>query len=265
MAWFAWYPGDFAGDPLVRLMTLPARAAYRELLDLSWEVGPLKDPRAALTGLGYDAALWTAIAPCWRETDAGWVQERLERERDAALAQRGRARKANEKRWGRSDPNGDPNGVDLHIPTGSSPPPPPPPQKKKTQKKKRASARPTSDGDAAVAQGRLEYPDLMRHPGFAEGLRELATLRVEQHRDPFTQRGLRAALGKLALHPEIAAAVVERCIAGSGGKCWKGVEHGLKAIRRESNAGGGAARSRLDAIYGGDEDPPATPRTVRPE
>jgi hypothetical protein len=124
--WFAWYPEDFHGDPLVRTMPPAARGAYRELLDHSWQVGPIVDPERVIRGLGWDPALWASdIRPCWTETPAGWIQKRLELERAEALGQSGRAVAANAVRWeSKRNPNGPPNGLQRQ----SSPPPEPEPE-----------------------------------------------------------------------------------------------------------------------------------------
>lgn len=100
LPWFRWWPTDFAGDPRVRLMGWEARAAYRELLDLSWGVGPLPDPEGSLEALGLPRELWRSVAPCWTKTPSGWVQGRLERERELARKRATSARNAAGSRWG---------------------------------------------------------------------------------------------------------------------------------------------------------------------
>lgn len=92
--WYPWYPQDFRGDPKVALLNWRARAAYRELLDLSWGVGPIPDPVAALRAVGIPARLWDAVRPCWTEGPDGWVQKRLEIERNLADQRIERARAA---------------------------------------------------------------------------------------------------------------------------------------------------------------------------
>ena len=94
LPWFSWYPSDFRGSPHVALMSFAARGAYRELLDVSWGVGPIKDPRKAIKLLGGSPALWDEIAPCWTEGPDGWTQERLEVERELALQRTEKASKA---------------------------------------------------------------------------------------------------------------------------------------------------------------------------
>jgi hypothetical protein len=75
-------------------MSFAARGAYRELLDMSWGIGPIKDPRKALKLLGGSPALWDEIAPCWTEGPQGWTQERLEVERELANQRTEKASKA---------------------------------------------------------------------------------------------------------------------------------------------------------------------------
>jgi len=136
LEWYPWYPGDFYGDPLVRLMSAHGRGAYRELLDHAWQTGVLRDPERVLRSLGWDPALWEAeLRTCWYEAEGGgFGQQRLEAERANAMAQSARAVAANESRHGTS-PNGPrnvhvpgPNGPQMEPGTCPSPPPPPPPQ-----------------------------------------------------------------------------------------------------------------------------------------
>lgn len=126
--WYAWFPEDFHGDELVRLMTPAGRGAYRELLDHSWRVGPVVDPERCLRAWGWDPSLWESeIRCCWTSTTSGWVQRRLELERAEAKAQSDRAVAANRVRHAR--PNGCANARanvgPARVPLGSSPPPPP--------------------------------------------------------------------------------------------------------------------------------------------
>jgi len=84
LPYYPWYPTDFLGDSRVSRMPVLARMAYRELLDISWQEGPLTDPELLLEGLGLDTDLWRFIRPCWIETAEGWIQKRLEKERASA-------------------------------------------------------------------------------------------------------------------------------------------------------------------------------------
>lgn len=94
LPWFRWFPSDFAGDIKVRLMRFEARAAYRELLDVAWELGPLPDPAAILRALGIPEELWEEVRGCWQQTEAGWINSRLEEEREQSETRHARASKA---------------------------------------------------------------------------------------------------------------------------------------------------------------------------
>jgi uncharacterized protein YdaU (DUF1376 family) len=94
LPWYRWFPGDFAGNVRVRMMSWEARAAYRELLDASWSLGPIEQPEALLRALGLPDGLWEQVAWCWTETDGGWVNHRLEVEREQSRSRHDRAAKA---------------------------------------------------------------------------------------------------------------------------------------------------------------------------
>ena len=108
MARLPWYPRDFAsstqGWPLI------SRAVYRELLDASWDIGPLPADQEILrrivsaTPSEWDAA-WPLVATKFEEDSDGKLRNsRLEKHRAKAIVlskQRSDgARKTNEKRWG---------------------------------------------------------------------------------------------------------------------------------------------------------------------
>lgn len=125
--WYPWYPQDFRGDPHVAFMDWKARAALRELLDLSWGVGPIPDPEAALRAVGVPAKLWETVRPCWTETTEGWVQKRLEVERHladeriekASNAGRASARARAERKFN-SRSNASSTQVDSESPSSTS-------------------------------------------------------------------------------------------------------------------------------------------------
>jgi len=105
LPWFPWYPGDFAGDAKVRLMSPLARMVYRELIDLSWDLGPIPDPIRAIEATGIVAhsnqtadRIWSDIEPCWQQNGSGWVNVRLERHRATAAHKSEQARAAVEER-----------------------------------------------------------------------------------------------------------------------------------------------------------------------
>lgn len=104
--WYRWWVQDFAGDPRVRRMTPHARGAYRDLLDLSWGLGPLMDPVLELVSVGWPRCeavlLWDEIAPAWSyDPEAGWTQPRLEDERERARDRSAAARSSARARWKR--------------------------------------------------------------------------------------------------------------------------------------------------------------------
>jgi uncharacterized protein YdaU (DUF1376 family) len=94
LPWYRWFPGDFAGNVRVRMMSWQARAAYRELLDASWGLGAIADPPALLRALGLPGELWEEVRPCWRQTPEGWANGRLEDERGQGKARHQQAAKA---------------------------------------------------------------------------------------------------------------------------------------------------------------------------
>jgi uncharacterized protein YdaU (DUF1376 family) len=94
LPWYRWFPGDFAGNVRVRMMTWQARAAYRELLDAAWGLGPIQDPADLLRALGLPGELWEEVRGCWMETPDGWTNDRLEDERGQSETRHKRASKA---------------------------------------------------------------------------------------------------------------------------------------------------------------------------
>ena len=108
MTWLAMFPSDFFGSPDVLDMDGPGRGAYLILLLRSWQKGALLDPVDELVGQRYTRSLasklWGAVSLAWTETDGGWVQERLEDEREKALGQVKRSKDGHESRWGENRP-----------------------------------------------------------------------------------------------------------------------------------------------------------------
>lgn len=198
-AWYAWYPEDFYGDPLVRVMPLAARDAYRDLLDHSWRVGPLVDPPAVLAGLGRDPALWQAIRPCWRETPDGWVQPRLELEREEARGQSDRAIAANRTRWGiRQDSNPNPNGVQMVSTRAVESSPPPPPERASSLRSDATPLPPAARGVCTTQGGSLSAG--IGQPDPSDGLRAAAAARPPHEptsEPPEAQRAATALPGAL--------------------------------------------------------------------
>lgn len=105
---FQFYPKDFLTSSTVRLMSMEARGVYITLLAMSWLDGALPtsvDDLAKLAGCSARKLkkIWPNIANAFTLTDAGYVNIRLEKEREK---QRGlkaesseKGRKGAEARW----------------------------------------------------------------------------------------------------------------------------------------------------------------------
>lgn len=111
---FQFYPKDFLTSSTVRLMSMEARGAYITLLALSWLDGALPtsiDDLAKLAGCSARTfkKIWPNIASAFTLTDAGYVNLRLEKEREkqrdgaATFAKRGR--KGADARWLKHPPS----------------------------------------------------------------------------------------------------------------------------------------------------------------
>ncbi len=110
LPWLAWWPADYLGA--TRAMTIAERGAYIDLLNYSWLNGPLPhepDRLARMIGVTPQefAAVWPMIRPKFEVTPHGLVNNRMERERQIAIANQGKrsdkASKAAGARWGTSD------------------------------------------------------------------------------------------------------------------------------------------------------------------
>lgn len=108
-----WVPRDFRAT--TQLWPLVPKAAYRELLDLQWEVGGLPDDEQVLRGcVGASPKewklAWSFLAQKFPVCDDGLRRNpRLERHRQDALERRqrfqARSEKGNRARWNRSSSN----------------------------------------------------------------------------------------------------------------------------------------------------------------
>jgi uncharacterized protein YdaU (DUF1376 family) len=110
--WMKWFPRDFASS--TRLWPLAARAVYRELLDLQWDVGGMQpgilpDDEQQLRELVRASAAewkvaWPLVEPKFPTVDGGRQNARLEEHRQAAVKEyqtrRRGAETTNRKRWG---------------------------------------------------------------------------------------------------------------------------------------------------------------------
>jgi len=86
VAYLPWYTRDWRSDPKVALLSWEERSLYRDMIDLSWELGPLPDDAAAVVrALGAPDRLVESVpgilARFWTKVRAGWTNPRLERER----------------------------------------------------------------------------------------------------------------------------------------------------------------------------------------
>jgi uncharacterized protein YdaU (DUF1376 family) len=99
---FQLYAGDWLGSTLA--MAWEIKGIYIDLLCWSWENGPLpNDPRWRQRMIGGTAHAvarrWAALKSRWKLTPRGWVNPRLERQRQLQAAFRTRAKKAAAARW----------------------------------------------------------------------------------------------------------------------------------------------------------------------
>jgi uncharacterized protein YdaU (DUF1376 family) len=91
-AYLPLYVRDFLTDPKVLAMAWLEQAIYLRMLMMSWEAGPLPgDPVTIerMIGLGADhridpssASIEAVLAACWQKTEEGWINPRLESERE---------------------------------------------------------------------------------------------------------------------------------------------------------------------------------------
>ncbi len=102
LPYFKFYPGDWLAD--TRDLTYAEKGAYIDLLAWSWKRGPLPlDPnrRARIIGASPRRfeAVWEGLASHWIENGKGFVNPRLERERDKAIRVSEAAKCAAIARW----------------------------------------------------------------------------------------------------------------------------------------------------------------------
>ena len=126
LPYFKFYVGDWISG--VQGLTLEEEGAYVRLLAWSWQKGPLplEKARRALI-LGVPAAkfnrIWKIVGEFWEETEVGFVNHRLERER-AELVEKHQGlseagSKGAQKRWAAYRlANGQANGQAIDVATG---------------------------------------------------------------------------------------------------------------------------------------------------
>lgn len=103
---FQFYPKDYLSDAHTRAMTFKQRGMYADLLCHCWLEGALpSDPAAISRILGIPTATrfvtndWPVIRPCFRQSEAGWVHPRLDKEREKQDSYRRRQTDAAHMRW----------------------------------------------------------------------------------------------------------------------------------------------------------------------
>jgi uncharacterized protein YdaU (DUF1376 family) len=93
----------YARDWLSSTLGMPWDVAglYIHLLAWSWDNGPLpNDPKWRARIIGADAQrLWTALKPRWNRTKKGWINPRLEMQREAQASFALRGEKGAKARW----------------------------------------------------------------------------------------------------------------------------------------------------------------------
>lgn len=126
LPYFKFYAGDWLAGVLS--LSLEERGAYITLLAWSWEHGPLppeKAKRARILGTTPSklGTLWKTLGEHWQETDVGFVNPRLERERGKLVEHRDALSKAGAKgakrRWAaHGQATGEANGQAIDPATG---------------------------------------------------------------------------------------------------------------------------------------------------
>lgn len=102
-AMLPWFPRDFSSS--TRDFPLIARAVYRELLDLQWDLGSLPSDPAALRGLiNASASEWRRAWPYVEpklpiREDGRRRNQRLEIHREKSIRRHQQAAEAARKRW----------------------------------------------------------------------------------------------------------------------------------------------------------------------
>lgn len=99
LPYFKFFPADFLGG--VTWLTNEQVGVYIQLLCVEWEGGPLPRDLAAIERRVPGVTLaWPALQPKFIETPDGWINERLEAERDAAKGRSAHGKKGSDGRWG---------------------------------------------------------------------------------------------------------------------------------------------------------------------
>lgn len=107
--WFPFYAGRFLSSRRVRRMDATHVGIYLLLMIEQWEHGAVPDDNAELAFIGRCTAdeARDVLRECFRQTEAGWINDRLEGIRGEQIAKASQAKNAAEARWGKSARNAD--------------------------------------------------------------------------------------------------------------------------------------------------------------
>jgi len=96
---FQFYPRDWLSSTLG--MPWDVAGVYIHLLAWSWDNGPLpNDPDWRARVIGPEAVrLWAAVSKRWKKTARGWINLRLERQREIQATFSAHGKQAAGKRW----------------------------------------------------------------------------------------------------------------------------------------------------------------------
>ncbi|MCH9730665.1 MAG: YdaU family protein [Actinomycetia bacterium] len=107
--YFPFYPGDYLADTMG--LSCCEHGVYLLLLAVSWQRGPLPDDMDHLARLAANPpveALRYVLQNFWTRSEQGWINSRLEAERQKLIEFKERqseaGKKANAARWGNKDP-----------------------------------------------------------------------------------------------------------------------------------------------------------------
>jgi uncharacterized protein YdaU (DUF1376 family) len=127
--YFAFFPGDYLADTMG--LSCCEHGVYVLLLAVSWQRGPLPDDMDHLSRLAANPpieALRFILEHYWTRTERGWVNARLERERQYIVAKSEKARASALARWGDANAmrtHSGRNATHTHTQKKKTPPTPP--------------------------------------------------------------------------------------------------------------------------------------------
>lgn len=204
-----WYPDQFAAS--CRAWRYAWRCAYRELLDVQWQIGTLPDDVELLASaigcpLGEFREVWPHIAGKFQKVDGGLRNFRLEEHRLAAMARKDKMRKGaastNAKRAPSATPSatlsGTPSGTGSDTPGGSHPSLSPSPYKNSERAPQGAEAPRAQTGGRRLNGGNHPPPTQQRNDPAWEKLTARAT--ASGFRPPFDVDTLETYETSLKIH-----------------------------------------------------------------